>query len=239
MAILDIERAGKVFGSGPAQVVALDNVSLSVEPGEFVAIMGPSGSGKSTLLHLAGALDRPTSGRVLIGGRELASLRPAGLADVLRHQIGFVFQSPNLLGSLTAAENVALPLELAGMRPKRAMVTALRLLDSVGLVAVANRFPSRLSGGEQQRVAIARAVVGGRSLLLADEPTGALDSLSGESVMNLLRQQCAAGCAVVLVTHDVRHAAWANRVVFLRDGRITDEAVSPAGPESLLYQGRA
>jgi putative ABC transport system ATP-binding protein len=239
MAILDIDRAGKIFGSGQTRVVALDNVSLSVEPGEFVAIMGPSGSGKSTLLHLAGALDRPTSGRVLVGGRDLASLSAAGLAKVLRHQIGFVFQSLNLLGSLTAAENVALPLELDGVRPRSARSIARSLLDSVGLLAVADRLPDALSGGEQQRVAIARAVVGGRSLLLADEPTGALDSLNGESVMNLLSQRCTAGCAVVLVTHDVRHAAWADRVVFLRDGRVTEEAIAPAGPESLLHPGRA
>ena len=237
MATLEIDRAGKIFGSGQTQVVALDNVSLSIAPGEFVAIMGPSGSGKSTLLHLAGALDRPTSGRVLVDGRDLASLSTASLAKVLRHQIGFVFQRLNLLGSLTATENVALPLELDGMRPRTAMSTARSVLDSVGLLAVADRFPDALSGGEQQRVAIARAVVGGRSLLLADEPTGALDSLNGESVMNVLRQRCAAGCAVVLVTHDVRHAAWADRVVFLRDGRVTEEAVAPAGPESLLHQG--
>jgi putative ABC transport system ATP-binding protein len=239
MAILDIDRAGKVFGSGQARVTALDDVSLSVEPGEFVAIMGPSGSGKSTLLHLAGGLDQPTSGRVLLGGRDLAGRNAASLAHALRHQIGFVFQSFNLLGSLTAAENIALPLELAGVRPRTAMSTARSLLESVGLLAVADRFPDGLSGGEQQRVAIARGVVGGRSLLLADEPTGALDSLSGESVMTLLTQRCAAGSAVVLVTHDVRHAAWADRVVFLRDGRVVDEAVQQAGPESLLYPGRA
>ena len=242
MAILHIDRAGKVFGTGPAQVIALDNVSLSIEPGEFVAIMGPSGSGKSTLLHLAGGLDRPTSGRVLLDGRDLARLTAATMSQVLRHQIGFVFQSPNLLASLTAAENVALPLELDGLRPRKAMSTAMDLLDAVGLLAVAGRFPDGLSGGEQQRVAIARAVVGGRSLLLADEPTGALDSLSGESVMKLLNQRRAAGSAVVLVTHDVRHAAWADRVVFLRDGRVAEEAVPPAGPESLLgssHPGRA
>jgi len=238
MAILGIDRVGKVFRSGQVRVTALHDVSLSVEPGEFVAIMGPSGSGKSTLLHLAGGLDQPTSGRVYVGGRDLAAMNAAVLAHALRHQIGFVFQSLNLLGSLTAAENVALPLELDGVRPKAAMSTARSLLESIGLAAVSDRFPHALSGGEQQRVAIARAVVGGRSLLLADEPTGALDSLTGESVMTLLAQRCAAGCAVVLVTHDVRHAAWADRVVYLRDGRVVDEAMSQAGPESLLYPGR-
>jgi len=239
MAILEVDRACKVFGSGEVRVTALDDVSLSVEPGEFVAIMGPSGSGKSTLLHLAGGLDQPTSGRVLLGGRDLASLNAASLAHVLRRQIGFVFQSFNLLGSLTAAENIALPLELDGVRPRKAMAAARSLLESIGLLAVADRFPGGLSGGEQQRVAIARAVIGGRSLLLADEPTGALDSLSGELVMTLLTQRCAAGCAVVLVTHDVRHAAWADRVVFLRDGRLADEVMPQAGPEGLLYPGRA
>ena len=158
---------------------------------------------------------------------------------MLRRQIGFVFQSFNLLGSLTAAENIALPLELDGVRPRKAMSAARSMLESIGLLAVADRFPGGLSGGEQQRVAIARAVVGGRSLLLADEPTGALDSLSGELVMTLLTQRCAAGCAVVLVTHDVRHAAWADRVVFLRDGRLVDEVMPQAGPEGLLYPGRA
>ena len=238
MPILDIDRAGKVFGSGQLQVVALDGVSLAVDAGEFVAIMGPSGSGKSTLLQLAGGLDRPTSGRVLLSGCDLARMGAAELAQVLRHQIGFVFQSLNLLASLTAAENVALPLELDGVRPRTAMSKARSLLESVGLLSVADRFPNGLSGGEQQRVAIARAVVGGRSLLLADEPTGALDSLSGESVMKLLRQRCAAGCAVVLVTHDVRHAAWANRVVFLRDGRVT-EVAAPSALTACCIHGAA
>jgi putative ABC transport system ATP-binding protein len=239
MAILEMERAGRVFGSGEARVVALDNVSLRVEPGEFVAIMGPSGSGKSTLLQLAGGLDRPTSGRVLLDGRDLAGLSAADLTLTLRRQIGFVFQSLNLLPTLTAAENVALPLELDGVRPRAAMSNARGLLESVGLRAVADRFPGRLSGGERQRVAIARAVVGGRALLLADEPTGALDTISGESVIGLLRQRCTTGCAVVLVTHDMRHAAWADRVVFLRDGRVVDEAAPPGGPECLLQPGRA
>src|SRR5580704_2133001 len=234
MPILEIDRAGRVFGSGDARVVALDDVSLRVERGEFVAIMGPSGSGKSTLLHLAGGLDRPTSGRVLLNGGDLAGLSAADLSLTLRREIGFVFQGLNLLPTLSAAENVALPLELDGARPKAAMSAARSLLDSVGLSAVADRFPGRLSGGEQQRVAIARAVTGGRTLLLADEPTGALDTVSGEAVMGLLRQQCTTGCAVVLITHDMRHAAWADRVVFLRDGRVTGEAAPPAGPEFLL-----
>jgi putative ABC transport system ATP-binding protein len=199
--------------------------------------MGPSGSGKSTLLRLAGGLDRPTSGQVRLAGRDLAGLDEAGLAAAWRRQIGFVFQEANLLPSLTAAENVALALELDGVRPRAAMAGARGLLSSLGLGAAGGRFPGQLSGGEQQRVAIGRAVAGGRSLLLADEPTGALDALTGELVMDLLRQRCATGCAVVLVTHNVRHAAWADRVVFLADGRLAGETGPRAGPECLLGTG--
>ena len=238
MALFDMDRAGRVFGSGRLRVVALDDVSLRVSAGEFVAVMGPSGSGKSTLLRLAGGLDQPSSGRVLLSGRDLAGLDEAGLAEALRREVGFVLQEANLLASLTAAENVALALELAGVRPKAAMADACGLLDSLGLGAVGDRFPSQLSGGEQQRVAVARAVTGGRSLLLADEPTGALDALTGESVMSLLRQRCTTGCAVILATHNVRHAAWADRVVFLDDGRLAGETGPPAGPECLLGTGQ-
>jgi putative ABC transport system ATP-binding protein len=234
MTVLKLDQAGRVFGSGHLRVAALDNVSLRVGAGEFVAVMGPSGSGKSTLLRLAGGLDRPTSGRVLVRGRDLGGLDEAGLAAALRREIGFIFQEANLLASLTAAENVALALELDGVRPKAAMAGARGLLDSLGLGAAGGRFPSQLSGGEQQRVAVARAVAGGRSLLLADEPTGALDAITGESVIGLLRQRCATGCAVVLATHNVRHAAWADRVLFLSDGRLAGETGPPAGPESLL-----
>jgi putative ABC transport system ATP-binding protein len=239
MVVLDIERAGRVFGSGRLRVAALDDVSLRVSGGEFVAVMGPSGSGKSTLLRLAGGLDRPTSGRVRLSGRDLAGLDEAGLAEALRREIGFIFQEANLLASLTAAENVALLLELDGVRPKAAMAGARGLLDSLGLAAVGERFPGQLSGGEQQQVAIARAVAGSRSLLLADEPTGALDALTGESVMGLLRQRCATGCAVVLATHNVRHAAWADRVVFLNDGRLAGATGAATGPEYLLGMGQA
>jgi putative ABC transport system ATP-binding protein len=234
MTVLDIDRASRVYGSGALRVSALDDFSLRVRAGEFVAVMGPSGSGKSTLLRLAGGLDRPTSGRVRLAGRDLADLDEAGLAAVLRQQIGFVFQEANLLAGLTAAENVALALELDGVKPRAALAGAHGLLDSLGLGAVRGRFPAQLSGGEQQRVAIARAVAGGRSLLLADEPTGALDALTGESVMGLLRERCAAGCALVLATHNVRHAAWADRVVFLEDGRLAGETGPAAGPECLL-----
>jgi len=238
MMVLEIDRAGRVFGSGHVRVDALHDVSLRVRAGEFVAVMGPSGSGKSTLLRLAGGLERPTTGRVLLAGRDLALLDEAGLAEARRRQVGFVFQEANLLPSLTAAENVALALELDGVKPKAALAGARGLLESLGLGTVRGRFPGQLSGGEQQRVAIARAVAGGRSLLLADEPTGALDALTGETVMGLLRQRCDTGCAVVLVTHNVRHAAWADRVVFLADGRLSGEAGPPTGPEYLLGAGR-
>lgn len=238
MVVLHIERVRRVYGSGQVAVTALTDVSLSVRPGEFIALMGPSGSGKSSLLRLAGGLERPTSGRVLVAGQDLALLDEAGLAELRRRQVGFVFQEANLLPSLTAAENVALALELDGVRPKAAMAGARGLLETLGLASAGGRFPAQLSGGEQQRVAIARAVVGGRSLLLADEPTGALDALSGEKVMSLLYQRSATGCAVVLATHNIRHAAWADRVLFLADGRLSGQTGPPAGPESLLETGR-
>jgi putative ABC transport system ATP-binding protein len=171
-------------------------------------------------------------------GSELGTLREAELSLILRRRVGFVFQDINLLAALTAAENVSLPLELDGVRPRRAMAMARALLSSLDLDDVAGRLPAQLSGGQQQRVAVARAVIGGRSLLLADEPTGALDSLSGEVVMQLLRAQTDKGCAVVVVTHNFRHAAWADRILCLRDGRLIDEVRPPAGPESLLRKER-
>jgi putative ABC transport system ATP-binding protein len=238
MAVLTLERVGHQYGSPPRHVVALDDVSLRVESGELLAVMGPSGSGKSTLLHVAGGLERPTSGRIALSGHDLGSLSQAELSLVLRRRVGFVFQHVNLLASLTAAENVSLPLELDGIRPRSAMKSARELLSTLGLDEVADRLPGQMSGGQQQRVAIARALIGGRSLLLADEPTGSLDSLSGEAVMRLLRGQCDGGSAVVLVTHDSRHAAWADRVVYLRDGRLVDELGPPAGPESVLRRER-
>ena len=238
MRVLSMERAGRRYGSGPRQVTALDNVSLTVEAGEMLAVMGPSGSGKSTLLQLAGGLARPTSGRVVLCGSELGTLRETELSLVLRRRVGFVFQDINLLAALTAVENVSLPLELDGVRPRRAMATARALLSSLDLDDVADRLPAHMSGGQQQRVAVARAVIGGRALLLADEPTGALDSLSAESVMQLLRAQTDNGSAVVVVTHNFRHAAWADRILCLRDGRLIDEVRPPAGPESLLRRER-
>jgi putative ABC transport system ATP-binding protein len=219
---------------GDAVVQALRGVDLSVSPGELVAVMGPSGSGKSTLLQLAGGLDTPTAGRVFVEGRDLAELSRSQVAAVRRRSVGYVFQDLNLLPSLSALENVALPLELDGVRGGLARRTARAALEEVGLGALAGRFPDEMSGGQQQRVAIARALVGPRRLILADEPTGALDSATGEEVLRVLRERCEAGAAGVLVTHDARHAAWADRVVFLRDGVVVDQSGPAAGVESLL-----
>jgi putative ABC transport system ATP-binding protein len=216
--VLEFDAVVRVHGAGPRAVRALGPVSFEVAPGELVAIMGPSGSGKSTLLALAGALDVPSDGRVRVQGRDLASLSAAALAALRRRAIGYVFQDLNLLPGLTALENVAMPLELDGVAPGLARRDAGEALEDLGLAQLAHRFPDDLSGGEQQRVAIARAFVGPRALLLADEPTGALDSAAGERVMRLLRAHCDCGRTVVLVTHDPAHAAWADRVLKLRDG---------------------
>ncbi len=220
---LRLRGATRIHGEGHTAVQALAEVDLDVAPGELVAIMGPSGSGKSTLLTLAGGLDRPSRGEVEVVGQELSKLSARDLARLRRRTIGYVFQELNLLPGLTAVENVSLPLELDGSGLGAARDAALQALDRVGLRDLADRFPEDLSGGEQQRVAIARAVVGERALLLADEPTGALDSVTGESVLRLLRRACDEdGAAGVLVTHDAGHAAWADRVIFLRDGTIVD-----------------
>ena len=223
----------RVHGSGATAVHALRGVSLTVAPGELVAVMGPSGSGKSTLLHLAGGLDSPTSGSVSVDGVELGELSRRALAAVRRRHVGYVFQDFNLIPALTAVENVMLPLELDGVRARKARPVARAALADVGVDDVADRFPDDMSGGQQQRVAIARALVGERRLLLADEPTGALDSGTGEQVMRLLRDRVDAGAAGVLVTHEARHAAWADRVVFLRDGVTVDQS-GPVGAPALL-----
>ena len=222
---------------GDAVVNALRGVDLAVSAGELVAVMGPSGSGKSTLLHVAGGLDTPTAGQVFVEGRDLATLSAAQVAAVRRRSVGYVFQDLNLLPSLSAVENVSLPLELDGVRGGLARQAARAALDEVGVGTLAGRFPDEMSGGQQQRVAIARALVGPRRLLLADEPTGALDSQTGEEVLRVLRARCEAGAAGVLVTHEARHAAWADRVVFLRDGVVVDQSGPAAGVESLLAGG--
>jgi putative ABC transport system ATP-binding protein len=234
MTVLQLRQISKVYGEGPAEVHALRSVDLSVDGGAMVAVMGPSGSGKSTLLTIAGTLETPSSGEVLIDGVSLDGLSGAARAQLRRRRVGFVFQDYNLLPGLTAAENVALPLELDGQPARRARSRAMEALDELGLPDRAERFPDELSGGERQRVAIARAVVGERRLLLADEPSGALDSVTGEAVMRLIHAACQRGVAAVLVTHDAQLASWADRVIFLRDGRVADQTRPPHGPESLL-----
>jgi len=222
-AVLSMHDVRRRYGAGATEVVALDGVSLTVAAGEFVAIMGPSGSGKSTLLNMAGGLDHPTSGEVLVEGTDLALLDAAGLAAVRRRSIGFVFQEFNLVPQLTAEENVMLPMELDGTPVKAARQAAREVLAAVGLDGMWRRFPDDLSGGEQQRVAIARAMTGDRRLILADEPTGALDTTTGEAVAELIAGYAADGGAVVLVTHEPRIASFADRIVWLRDGRVVDE----------------
>ena len=232
--VLDLQDVRRIHGAGEAAVHALRGVSLTVRAGELVAVMGPSGSGKSTLLALAGGLDRPTSGEVVVEGEALVGLSARELARLRRRRIGYVFQDLNLLGSLTAVENVALPLELDGTGVRAARQLALTALREVDVAELADRFPDQMSGGQQQRVAIARALVGERRLVLADEPTGALDSQSGEAVLHLLRRRVDAGAAGVLVTHEARHAGWADRVVFLRDGVMVDSTAPLIGVEHLL-----
>jgi putative ABC transport system ATP-binding protein len=236
-ATLELRQVSRSYGTGAAEVHALREVDLSVSPGELVAVMGPSGSGKSTLLTIAGSLEELTSGEVLVDGTSLASMSRDDRARLRRRTIGYVFQDFNLLAGLTAVENVALPLELDGVGVKPARAIGLAVLEELGLAEQARRYPDDLSGGERQRVAIARAIVGDRRLLLADEPTGALDSVNGEAVMRLLRTACKRGVAGIVVTHDARLASWADRIVFLRDGRVVDQTTRPAGPESLLAHG--
>ncbi|WP_460368850.1 ABC transporter ATP-binding protein, partial [Actinocorallia lasiicapitis] len=223
MSVLELHQVSRDHGSSAATIVhALRSVSLTVLPGEFVAVMGPSGSGKSTLLTLAGGLDHPTDGQVLVEGTDLGALSRRELSALRRRSVGYVFQDLNLIPSLTALENVMLPRELDGVRARTARAEAGAALAEVDVAELAHRFPEEMSGGQRQRVAIARALVGERRLVLADEPTGALDSRTGEDVMRLLRARCDAGAACLMVTHESRHAAWADRVVFLRDGAVVD-----------------
>ena len=238
MSMLELRQVSKVYGQGAAEVHALREVDLEVDPGMMVAVMGPSGSGKSTLLTIAGSLEAPTSGQVLVAGQDLAAMSRNDRARLRRQSIGYVFQDFNLLPGLTAAENVALPLELDGVGARRAREAGLRALDGLGLADRAPNYPDQLSGGERQRVAIARAVVGDRQLLLADEPSGALDSANAEAVMRMIRGACQRGIAAVVVTHDAQLASWADRVVHIRDGRIVGQGVPAPGPGSLLGQDR-
>jgi len=223
-----LDRASKVYRDGKREIVALDQVTLDITAGEWVAIVGPSGCGKSTLLNLIAGIDRPTSGRVIIAGTDLAQLDEEALARWRRSHVGIVFQFFQLLPTLTALENVQLPLVLAGHRNARQR--ARELLDRVGLAHRAHRLPSELSGGEQQRVAIARALANDPPLLLADEPTGNLDSASGETVLHLFHAAWHNGTTILLVTHDRDVAARAQRIVELRDGRVVADSASRVSP---------
>jgi putative ABC transport system ATP-binding protein len=233
--MIELRQVSKSYGHGDAEVHALHQVSLAALQGEMVAVMGPSGSGKSTLLTIAGTLEDPTTGEVLIASQPVRNMSKAAKAQLRRRTIGYVFQDFNLLPGLTAAENVSLPLELDGTSARKARIAAVAALDGLGLGNRASHYPDQLSGGERQRVAIARAMVGERRLVLADEPSGALDSVNGEAVMRLLHGACKdGGMTAIVVTHDAQLASWADRVIFIRDGRITDQTAPAAGPESLL-----
>src|SRR6202050_4827608 len=238
MRMLELRRGSRSYGQGTAEVHALREVSLSADEGAMVAVMGPSGSGKSTLLTIAGTLEEPTDGEVLVAGKGGAGLSRNARARLRRRTIGYVFQDFNLLPGLTAAENVSLPLELDGLSVRKARVAGLRALERLGLDERSGHYPDQLSGGERQRVAIARAMVGERRLLLADEPSGALDSVNSQTVMRLLHDACQNdGMTAVVVTHDARLASWAGRVVFLRGGRVAGQTAAAPGPESLLTPG--
>ncbi len=224
MAIAETRGLTKVYGAGETRVVALDRVDLAIEPGEFVAVMGPSGCGKSTLLNLMGGLDTPTEGSVVLDGRDIASMSDDELTRIRRERIGFVFQFFNLIPVLTASENASLPLVLDGMSPREAERRAEEMLERVGLLDRSRSRPDQLSGGQQQRVAVARALIADPALVLADEPTGNLDSRSSEEIASLLRQVSGEwGRAILMVTHDPRIAAHADRIVFMRDGRVVDD----------------
>ncbi len=225
MSILKTENLGKQYRMGATTVDALIGVDLAVEPGEFVAVMGPSGSGKSTLLHLMGGLDQPTSGDVILDGQRLSAMSDKQVTMTRRRRVGFVFQFFNLLPTLSAEENVALPLLIDGQSARAYQARIDELLALVGLDDRRGHKPDQLSGGQQQRVAIARALVTQPAIVLADEPTGNLDSRAGEEVLRLLRRTCDEHRqTIVMVTHDPRAASYADRIVFLKDGRVASEA---------------
>ncbi|MEN2738020.1 ABC transporter ATP-binding protein [Microbacterium sp. X-17] len=236
--VLRLVGVSRQYGSGETAVTALSGIDLEVARGELVAVMGASGSGKSTLLAIAGGLAAPTSGEVVVEGEFLSGLSSSRLAALRRRSLGFVFQDFNLIPTLTALENITLPLELDGFGARVARRAGRDALASVGLDDRRGAYPDELSGGQQQRVAIARAVVGSRRLILADEPTGALDTTTGDQVLRMLRSRVDAGAAAILVTHEARHASWADRILSLRDGRIVDETRRD-GPDVLLAGARA
>jgi len=234
MSMLELRKVSKVYGEGAGEVDALSDIDLCVERGSLVAVMGPSGSGKSTLLTIAGSLEEPSAGDVIIDGQKVRGMTRDEKARLRRRTVGYVFQDFNLLAGLTAVENVSLPLELDGLAMKQARAQGMVALEQLGLANRADRFPDELSGGERQRAAIARAIVGDRRLLLADEPSGALDSINGEAVMRMILAACHGGVAAVVVTHDAKLASWADRVVFLRDGKAVDETLPAMSPEAVV-----
>ena len=224
MSTVQVEKLTKIYGSGATIITALDHVNITIKEGEFVAIMGPSGCGKSTLLHLLGGLDKPTKGNVLIGGHNLSDLNDDKLTELRRRKIGFVFQFYNLIPVLNATENAALPVTLDGVKPAEAKKKAAEWLTRFGLADRLVNRPDQLSGGQQQRVAIARALVAEPELILADEPTGNLDTRSSDEIASLLRDVSKKYIrTVVMVTHDPRIAAYADRIIFIKDGKVVDE----------------
>jgi putative ABC transport system ATP-binding protein len=232
---VELRGVVKAYGSGEREILALAGLDVVFASATFTAVMGPSGSGKSTLLHCAAGLDRATSGEVVIDGTPIGGMSERALTRLRRERVGFVFQAFNLIAALTAAQNVALPLRLAGRKPAEGEVTA--MLDEVGLGDRAAHRPSELSGGQQQRVAIARALVTRPAVLFADEPTGALDATSGREVLRLLRAAVDRhGQTIVMVTHDPFAAAHADRVLFLADGRVVDELAEPAGAQEIAVR---
>jgi putative ABC transport system ATP-binding protein len=236
--MIEIQGVRRLYGNGRT-LAALDGIDLTIPDGTMLAVMGPSGSGKSTLLNLLGGLDRPTEGRILLDGADLAALDEEARTRVRRDRIGIIFQFFNLLPSLTALENVELPLHLASVPRREANSRARESLTMVGLSERVDHLPDALSGGEMQRVAIARAVVTRPSLLLADEPTGNLDSATGEEILNVIREVHAKlGSTVVLVTHDIRIAEHCGRVIHLRDGRIDEGRTTPRAPAEPAAAGR-
>jgi hypothetical protein len=222
---VELVNVSCIFGNPPHEVTALNQVSCHIRPGELVAVMGPSGSGKSTLLNVAGLLQKPNSGQVLIDGINTSTMTDAKTAQLRRTHIGVVFQRFNLISTLTVGENIALPLELAGKNIKTLKPEIETALAEVGLEDVYDRFPEEISGGQAQRVAIARALIGPRKLLLADEPTGALDTSTGDEVIRILRDRIDQGAAGMLVTHEPRFASWADRILHVRDGQLSEREV--------------
>ncbi|MEH6647920.1 ABC transporter ATP-binding protein [Sulfitobacter sp.] len=236
MTLISAHSVSHYYRSGAGAVLALDKISIDIALGKMIAIMGPSGSGKSTLMNLFGLLDTPSKGSIIFEGRDVSTLSPSDRARLRGRRIGFVFQAYNLLQRLTAVENVEVPLIYAGVKPRERLERARMALAQVGLENRLNHWPAQLSGGEQQRVAIARAIVSAPALILADEPTGALDSKTGDAVMEILRALAQGNTSVVLVTHDQRIASGADRIIALMDGRLAKGADTPAEPGKYLFR---